>query len=494
MPTRLVQLTDNGPRLVSTADLAYRPLYAALSHCWGDQQFLKLEKGNMEAFFRSIPQDQLPRTFSDALTVVRSLHLDSIWIDSLCIVQDDDDDWQSEGIQMSAVYGGSVVNITASSAESTRQGFLSKPISTIDGVRARVTISGTHGDRNAVLQFEHRRLYELVVRESHLATRAWAFQEKILSPRTIHFGSRGLFWECSSKMANNDLPEQLLVPLMLDSPDPGLLRPFKDSNLPEMGWDSAVRFYSKTNMTSAYDKLPAISGVSQHVQEQSGNSYLAGLWMDSTIEQQLCWYTGVPNSSSIRTIPHLPSRAPSWSWASVDERVYFCNSGPYLHVTAKYAHVLSAWTTLRHFQSPFGQVTAGQVSIACSTMLIGRFGGRNTVVIESEDGEFTLPGHRDNSRHIHADADDELHLLPLLDLGDLYGFRGILLRKTGLAVGEFTRVGSFKQLARESTAHPERIRLLRDLGRFGRVIARAACAEAIENPDHPSESFLITLV
>jgi len=111
LPTRLVCIANPCPRLVSTCHWTARPRYATLSHCWGDIPFLRLETRNQDAFSRIIPSDQLPKTFQDAIEIAKALGLEYIWIDSLCIVQDDDDDWRKEAALMSSVYGGSHVTM-----------------------------------------------------------------------------------------------------------------------------------------------------------------------------------------------------------------------------------------------------------------------------------------------------------------------------------------------------------------------------------------------
>jgi hypothetical protein len=203
MPTRLLHYTKEGLRVVCTAGWTTNPRYATLSHCWGNASFLKLLKENFNALAQCIEFEQLPRTFKDALKITRELGLKYLWIDSLCIIQDSGQDWQVEAGQMSSVYGGSYVNIAASSAKGAHEGCLSRSEDKIDGFQARFTAAGRP---NAAIQFERHDAYHNAVTHSHLATRACAFQEKILPRRTIHFGHGSTLWECASKVATADLP------------------------------------------------------------------------------------------------------------------------------------------------------------------------------------------------------------------------------------------------------------------------------------------------
>lgn len=94
-PTRLLFVGDSVPRLrsCSASDRAIPVRYAALSHCWG---FLNdpicLTTDNLVAFQKEIPQSALCKTFRDAIDVTKSLGLDFLWIDSLCIIQNDSED------------------------------------------------------------------------------------------------------------------------------------------------------------------------------------------------------------------------------------------------------------------------------------------------------------------------------------------------------------------------------------------------------------------
>jgi hypothetical protein len=107
---------------------------------------------------------------------------------------------------MSSVYGGSYVNIAASSAKGAHEGCLSRSEDKIDGFQARAKAAG---HPSAVVQFERLDVYSNAVTDSHLATRAWTLQEKILPRRSIHFGHKSTLWECASKVATADLPDGL---------------------------------------------------------------------------------------------------------------------------------------------------------------------------------------------------------------------------------------------------------------------------------------------
>ncbi|KAL3292715.1 HET-domain-containing protein, partial [Colletotrichum asianum] len=121
LPTRLIDvgLQTGILRLVHSDSLDEREgrvRYATLSHCWGlpgVQGRLKTTRQTVEAFCQEIPERSLPKTFRDAIRITKSLEIPYLWIDSLCILQDDPDEWQREASRMKDVYSGGVVTISA---------------------------------------------------------------------------------------------------------------------------------------------------------------------------------------------------------------------------------------------------------------------------------------------------------------------------------------------------------------------------------------------
>ena len=87
--------------------------YAALSHCWGSFQPLVSIKNDIKARKQGLYQDELPRIFRDAVELCRELRVAYLWIDSLCIIQDDDSDWTIESSKMQDIYRNACLVISA---------------------------------------------------------------------------------------------------------------------------------------------------------------------------------------------------------------------------------------------------------------------------------------------------------------------------------------------------------------------------------------------
>ncbi|PQE20746.1 heterokaryon incompatibility protein [Rutstroemia sp. NJR-2017a BBW] len=102
--------------------------YACLSYCWGTDldNNVKTLKANLKQHLDGILISVLPKTIQDAVLVCQRLGIRYLWVDALCIIQDDEEDWENESIQMCDIYSGSHITIAAHRVESCKQGFLWK--------------------------------------------------------------------------------------------------------------------------------------------------------------------------------------------------------------------------------------------------------------------------------------------------------------------------------------------------------------------------------
>ncbi|TID19461.1 HET-domain-containing protein [Venturia nashicola] len=510
LPKRLIQVSSNPPRLVLSSGIVSKPRYVTLSHSWGGHGIIKLTSANFDSFQKALPIEELPQTFRDAIKIAREIGIDYLWVDSLCILQDSETDWEQESALMSTVYGQSSCTIAASSARNSTEALFRKIPFYSGGFRARIT----DGGQKRVQDFRTKDVYERSVLRTHLATRAWALQEKMLAPRTVHFGERGAFWECRTTLASeflaDGIPRALMIPLIRRN------KFFKWL----YQWPMIVSLYSAGNLTFGKDKLPALAGVARLVSEETGDEYLAGMWK-AQLEEQLCWSRG--NSDSIHIRPQW--RAPTWSWASIDGRVAWkpTQKGT---LETKYAHVVDAHTT-KHGKDPFGQVTSGIVRIASSGLVLGRMltpqdshkqgaGEKRTKLKLSGDKEREYSISLDCLHEAHVSSGSPLYLLPIL--GGNTGLRqrtnkdpeewtsemmveGVVLRARDERKGDFCRVGAFsytKGKWRSSMAFRTNEELyepfLKLLEERGKAVAEKICAEIIEDTEYPDHRYMMTII
>jgi hypothetical protein len=189
LPTRVIDVVEK--RLVVTNGL--KGEYITLSHCWGppDKNRPILTKGNLSSFQEGIHESvlrHLPRSFLDAACLTAKLGIRYLWIDSLCILQDDQEDWARESARMVGFYNNAYCTFAASIG-APRSLF---PNHHPSG-RTRPLISEPYPKKH---ENSYAELTLIEIKQVNLATRGWTFQEYLLSRRLVHFTRFTVAWEC----------------------------------------------------------------------------------------------------------------------------------------------------------------------------------------------------------------------------------------------------------------------------------------------------------
>lgn len=309
-------------RLVDKEKTIPNSRYATLSHCWGPSENLaqfSLNEKFLYDFKERIPKDRLPNTFAHAFKVTRAIGIRYLWIDSLCIIQDSSRDFKEQVAMMWEIYTNSYINLSATASTGPIEGlFRSRSSLTTKACFAKV--NDNHpcfepGEYQCYVDKE----WKQDVDDAPVNKRAWVLQERLLSPRIVHFAEKQVYWECHELRASEKFPAGLpsryevstqrqFLRTKLDS---------KDSEKTLRTWDSVVKTYSKSRLTYVSDKLIAISALARQVSKSTSDSnvYLAGLWRNRLIDQ-LLWFPATLTSRS------LEYRAPSWSWVCIDGPVF----------------------------------------------------------------------------------------------------------------------------------------------------------------------------
>jgi hypothetical protein len=140
LPTPVIDVTplnDRGDvKLVDRANRMLTERYIALSHCWGRKTIeCRTTRQTIEARKKCISFEGLPKSFRDAVTFTRGLGVRYLWIDSICIIQEDKKDLRNESSLMSHVYGNSFATLAAVHAKDCSGGLYSKSGPTFETLR-----------------------------------------------------------------------------------------------------------------------------------------------------------------------------------------------------------------------------------------------------------------------------------------------------------------------------------------------------------------------
>lgn len=332
--------------------------YVTLSHCWGGIVSHRLLRSNYEDYKRGVPVDDLPKTFQDAVYFAASLdQVGYIWIDSLCIIQEDAVDWLEESAKMDRVYSETFLNLSATAALDSHGGLFKR--GDFELLQEEEVVLDIEGlplayDRNSVPKCPHERscfflryctiadasFWSNKVDNGPVNTRGWVLQERLMSPRVLHFCHDQVGWECAchniSQTATSD-KKQISNTTGNDSRYhdiiAGIQRRMLDANDGTDGvcpttyspidlWDAVVNAYTKTTVSFSKDKLVALSGLAKIIFKETKCAYVAGLWR-THLASQLLWYIEPAFDHRDRSFSNPATfgatyRAPSFSWAAID--------------------------------------------------------------------------------------------------------------------------------------------------------------------------------
>ena len=368
LPTRILDVGEDGDHIRLIDTTGSHGEYIALSHCWGRVNRFTTTKATLNARLTGFEIDQLPPTFRQAVLVTRAIGIRYLWIDSLCIVQDDMEDWQLESSRMAAVYSNSICTIAASNAAGDEEGFL-KPRNT-KYIHVKLSDSS---DRMVDLYLEEDAPADRSPKSEPLEKRAWTLQERYLSSRMILFGSSAFRWECQELVWHERGPGFNWIPVRLDD-----LLPRFPRGIAFNSWYRMVEQYSSRALTFERDRLPALSALAVYVSSATKASYIAGIWWTSedivigllwaksggTKGTMANWFDRMSSTGYhvIGKSPQLKSGiAPSWSWASYPAPIQFPNISLYERLSVSQIAQFSCCRIMPKGKNLYGEVQHGYI-------------------------------------------------------------------------------------------------------------------------------------
>jgi hypothetical protein len=426
--------------------------YVALSYCWGKTGNLTTTKATISNRKCGISWDLLPNSFRDAVTITRGLGMRYLWIDALCIVQDDKSDWEREAAKMGQVYENAFLTIATDAAKDPTRGILT-PRST--GLVSTSPRDDRPARNSRVLEFTlldaQADVYNIRVREplNHndlvmprssyeitypLLARSWTLQERLLARRTLHFTESEIVWECKTTLfcECGCISREFAGLDGAHSPKVGFERAIKEisnesasrldqamaqyprTKLITMAWTLMIAGYSTRQLTYSSDKLPAISGLARKFYNLHNSfeqrTYLAGLWLED-LPWLLCWRAFIRRSDKRTAV----SSAPTWSWASLETPVIWDHN---------MLEVKSQVEVISTSSSPQGQDFLGQVK--SGKIVLRGLVQKATLEFDASDGTVldlrNIKGERisfvpDNNIVSSSSDDGNKDRLDLLQLG-----------------------------------------------------------------------------
>ncbi|KAH9230649.1 hypothetical protein K456DRAFT_1918098 [Colletotrichum gloeosporioides 23] len=340
MPTRVLDIGVPGAgspshiRVVQTKEETIEDKerrYMTLSHCWGKSPFVQLTAENLANFTSTgIPWENpfsetsekdicSNKNFSEAITIARDLGIRYIWIDSVCIIQNDTDDWEAEAKLMHKVYRNSHCNLAAADSKDCHGGlFRDRPYDVLPAKFESESSLRFNGRSWRIISSD---LWDGVLLGSPLYTRGWVFQAL----------PAGFPLSIDEKAATDRYWRQ-----RLQEADISVRSPVKvsEGSLEKL-WKNVVRTYTSCNLTKHSDKSNALWGIAKLSRDILRQEYAHGFW-SSSLEEQLAWrvaggpkvvdfqteWTDEKQNETATMIQKTPQKEetsfPSWSWTYLD--------------------------------------------------------------------------------------------------------------------------------------------------------------------------------
>lgn len=213
-----------------------------------------------------------------------------------------------------------------------------------------------------------------------LSTRGWTLQERVLAPRTLHFGKSQLHWECRTSIWNErtDFTRIFYTPGMLDDAREIITAINQKkleipSVLDAVGigagcteytlWYDLVSDYSYRKLTFPEDRLRAVLGLAELFRGIIRDRFIWGLWRQD-LPAGLLW-------SVQATVPTARLAAPSWSWASIDgELTFYIPSTKWGRPLRGNLEITCDSISLTDSVGPHGTHQSGQLSCRCPIKLV----------------------------------------------------------------------------------------------------------------------------
>jgi hypothetical protein len=299
--------------------------YLALSYVWGHAKVLLLKKENRASLMlaNALKDKNLPQTISDAMLLTKKLGERYLWVDSLCIVQDDDADKAEFITRMDLIYSQALLTIVAAAGSDANAGLPGMRNGTRDEqvsckVKDVSLVCALHSEPND---------FDNYLSFTTWNSRGWTMQERVLSRRALIFTSEQVYWECQQSSwceeahwEATDLPK-----LHRAAPESTLrisqLTAVAEEKIDELKspYRQVVMQYTQRQFSFESDIFDAFKGIMSVITQNSGSAFFWAL-PESIFSAALSWYGAVNVRREalypLRTAPKPDTCIPfpSWCW------------------------------------------------------------------------------------------------------------------------------------------------------------------------------------
>ncbi|KAK5069388.1 hypothetical protein LTR51_008638 [Lithohypha guttulata] len=371
--------------------------WVVLSYRWGDHQSVTLTQSSHAKLKRGICLHDLDATIRDAVFIARSLNLEYLWVDALCVFQDGTkEDWLIQSSKMQEVYEKSALALVAVDTSSVRDRILVTRHDQYISVSWDLnTSSDDHDSSNTVYLSQHwDPVQDKLI--GPWSSRGWTLQEGLLPNRLLYYTATQMVWKCCEETryerGRNMNPTQQIVDEFEEEGGrnfwsfdlftkvklmPWYVSTFTHDIRREKHrlWYELVTEYSARHLTNSSDRLVAISGLAAKYLDFLGSDrYLAGLWENDMV-RGLLWQVDATKTFSM---PESEAgmadtyHCPTWSWLGVTPGYTVSNDHAFNIDCKDLAEVQVQQVEYEHHSRPFGNVQKAVLSLRGHTIFFNR--------------------------------------------------------------------------------------------------------------------------
>ncbi|KAF8534401.1 heterokaryon incompatibility protein-domain-containing protein [Trichophaea hybrida] len=316
--TKFIDVQEH--RLVNITE-TMDPQFVALSYVWGPPPHRQTVRGNFGAHSRHLPpctdaEDRLPKTIQDAMKVTREMGFRYLWVDALCIVQDDPAEVKTQILQMNKVYGQAAFTIINQGGKSADDGIPGVSIPRDISVEIQLPNGITLGCWDVVADFWENDT------EKVYGSRGWTLQEQMLSRRKLVFDVGRMLFECDTHTvveSGEPAPSQVISGFRR-----AITSTSTDLNALEAAWKKTKIDFSNRNLSVIGDRLNAISGIISEITTITADKYLCG-HNPNKLYHELLWRIDYDSSREAKKFDLRATSFssdssglfPSWSWLNL---------------------------------------------------------------------------------------------------------------------------------------------------------------------------------
>ncbi|KAK4932148.1 hypothetical protein LTR49_001445 [Elasticomyces elasticus] len=347
--TRLEKATGrHALRAVNTTTYAIENLpgnaqYAALSYVWGrEKQAAASIRRWITHATRIVPLSELPPTIRDAISLARRLGIMWLWVDQLCISQQDPSEMEALIPVIKDIFSLAELTLVAASGEDANVGLPS--VGALNRL-TETTYELPWSENQCAHALPSPSSFNLMQENSAWRSRGWTFEEQVFSQRLLYVFPTDIFFSCERGMFRESTGERFVEGSAGSTWDSGGAPPsiasllhaklHSSSGAPARTIDArdfilAVEHYTSRDLTFEEDRINAFAGIvtstSISNDPMDDIALLSHGHPLAFFETTLTWHRD-DDSVDLRRASHGREFAPSWSWASAGARVHFLDDG-----------------------------------------------------------------------------------------------------------------------------------------------------------------------